>query len=55
MRRRTGNQSDFGKKKPMSYNKLEKMLFDTLNAKEVLTDIYEKFLLFYDELDHLLS
>ena len=39
----------------MSYEKLEKMLFDTLNAKEVLNKICEKFLSFYDKLDLLLS
>jgi len=39
----------------MSYEELEKMLFDTLSAKEILTDACEKFLSFYDELDRLLS
>ena len=39
----------------MSYEELEKMLFDTLNAKEVLNEVCEKFLSFYDELDLLLS
>ena len=42
------------KKKHMSYEELEK-LFDTLNAKEVLNEVCEKFLSFYDELDLLLS
>jgi len=39
----------------MSYEELEKMLFDTLNTKEILTDVCEKFLSFYNELDYLLS
>ena len=33
---------------------LEKKLSDTLNTKEILTDLCEKLLLTYDELDHLL-
>ena len=43
------------KKKHISYKELEKMLFDTLNAKKVLNEVCEKFLSFYDELDLLLS
>ena len=31
------------------------MLFDTFNTKEILIDVCEKFLLFYDKLDCLLS
>ena len=46
---------DSRKKKHISYEELEKMLFDTLNAKEVLNEVCEKFLSFYDELDLLLS
>ena len=33
---------------------LEKKLSDTLNTKEILTDLCEKFLSFYEELDQLL-
>jgi len=39
----------------MSYDELEKMLFITLNTKEILSDKCEKILSFYEELDQLLT